>query len=81
MRLLTIALASVLIPGIAAAQDISPEVFKRAAQKGLVLLEETQPDVYSEGWVQLLSQPEARCGGSVICARSAASRRVRRSRR
>ena len=50
MRLLTIALAStLLLPATAAAQDISPEALKRAAQKGLVLLEETSPTFIQKG--------------------------------
>jgi hypothetical protein len=50
MRILAMALASALvIPGTAAAQEISADALKRAAQKGLALLESTSPTFIQKG--------------------------------
>lgn len=50
MRLLTSALAfALLIPSTAAAQEIPADALKRAAQKGLALLESTSPTFIQKG--------------------------------
>jgi hypothetical protein len=50
MQFLTIALASALmIPASLAAQDVSSDALRRAAQKGLVLLEQTSPTFIQKG--------------------------------
>jgi len=49
MRILIIALVSLFIPGAAAAQEVSAETLRRAAQKGLALLESTSPTFIQKG--------------------------------
>jgi len=50
MRILAIALASaLLIPGTVAAQEVPAETLRRAAQKGLALLESTSPTFIQKG--------------------------------
>ncbi len=49
MRIVTAALALVMVPGIVAAQEPSSDVLKRAVQQGLVLLETTSPTFVQRG--------------------------------
>jgi hypothetical protein len=50
MRMLTLAVAFALFaPGLAAAQETTPEALRHAAQKGLALLESTSPTFIQKG--------------------------------